>query len=115
VGQLPQDVRELLASPIGAGATMLVGLLGFALLLRRGRGPLEGLIDDLAERSAGGRQPLRARPVLTDDESLEFEVQLRAPIERVWEALTDPALMQRWTEQPEGPVLRSEGELRPGS
>jgi uncharacterized protein YndB with AHSA1/START domain len=39
---------------------------------------------------------LRAEELLVDGDSLIYEFELDAPLDKVWHALTDPALVARW-------------------
>lgn len=88
----------------------LLVLLILASTVSQRRATLEAVVDELAERAAGGRQPLRLRPELPDERSFEYEVRMRAPIERVWQAMTEPSQMLLWAEIPDHPILEAQAE-----
>jgi uncharacterized protein YndB with AHSA1/START domain len=51
----------------------------------------------------------------TDDSSVFFETTFKTPIEKVWNAWTDPALIMNWFgSDPKGKVLKANLDVRPG-
>jgi uncharacterized protein YndB with AHSA1/START domain len=61
--------------------------------------------------------PADTAPTNTADESLVYELELEAPVEKVWHALTDPTLVVQWLlpppEEPEGEVKLHLATSRP--
>ena len=51
-------------------------------------------------------------PVRTDQDVITAELQIAAPPERIFEALTDPVLLQQWFRNPECPVKFWEFDAR---
>ena len=115
LGQLGADGPPWATGWDGMLLHLAICLIALSLLAARGvMDPIGAGIDHVAERVAGGRRPLRPAFGFPDDTSLTYEVQLHAPIERVWQAITDPELVRRWSEHPSRPILRSEGDVRTG-
>lgn len=111
--QLDTAARAWLDSGIGIALHLVLLFVLLVVLQRRGEGPLEAAIDALAERGAGGPRLLVSTAAIGDDVH-EFEVRLHAPIWRVWRAMTDPAVVLRWNEDPAAPILDAAWDVRPG-
>ena len=51
---------------------------------------------------------------ITDNDAIVTEIQVAAPPDRVFKALTDPKALMRWFDSPECPVKSWEMDARPG-
>jgi uncharacterized protein YndB with AHSA1/START domain len=57
---------------------------------------------------------MTTRMVTPDQDSIVSEIEVAAPPERVFRALTDPGELQRWFTNPECPVKSWQFDARPG-
>lgn len=101
---------------VGLAVQVAVALaIGAVLAASGARGPFERLVGLLADRAGGLHRAAAPIPHwLPDELSIAYEFRVRAPIERVWDAYTDPAAVPRWLADPTVPIVRCTMDVRVG-